>query len=94
MSHESRPVLDVVHIHPAIRQGVARPARTLVPEVQAAIAQAIATARAAGKTIGILAADGKADAYLEHGATMVGVGTDLHLLIAAADALAQRWREG
>jgi glutaredoxin-related protein len=37
MSHESRPVLDVAHIHPAIRQGVARPARTLVPEVQAAI---------------------------------------------------------
>lgn len=63
-------------------------------DVQAAIAKAIATGRAAGKTVGILAADGKADAYLAHGATMVGVGTDLHLLIAGADALAQRFREG
>lgn len=61
------------------------------PEVQAAIAQAIRTARAAGKPIGILVADGKAEPYLEQGATMVGVGTDLHLLIAAADAVAKRF---
>jgi 2-keto-3-deoxy-L-rhamnonate aldolase RhmA len=61
------------------------------PEVQAAIAQAIRTARAAGKPIGILVADGRAEPYLEQGATMVGVGTDLHLLIAAADAVAKRF---
>lgn len=61
------------------------------PEVQAAIAQAIRSARAAGKPIGILVADGKAEPYLEQGATMVGVGTDLHLLIAAADAVAKRF---
>lgn len=62
------------------------------PDVQAAIRAAIATARAAGKSCGILAADGKAEHYLEAGATMVGVGTDLHLLIAGADAVAQRYK--
>jgi 2-keto-3-deoxy-L-rhamnonate aldolase RhmA len=61
------------------------------PEVQAAIADAIRKGRAAGRAVGILAADGKADAYFAHGATLVGVGTDLHLLIAAADALASRF---
>ncbi len=61
------------------------------PDVQAAIAAAIKTARAAGKAIGILAADGKAEGYLEQGATMVGIGTDLHLLVAAADALVARF---
>ncbi len=64
------------------------------PDVQAAIRAAIQTARAAGKSVGILAADGKAEHYLEAGATMVGVGTDLHLLIAGADAVAQRYRAG
>jgi 2-keto-3-deoxy-L-rhamnonate aldolase RhmA len=62
-------------------------------DVQAAIKQAIATARGAGRAIGILAADGKCDHYLEWGATMVGVGTDLHLLVAAADALSQRFNK-
>jgi 2-keto-3-deoxy-L-rhamnonate aldolase RhmA len=62
------------------------------PDVQAAISAAIRTARAAGKAVGTLAADGKADGYLEQGATMVGVGTDLHLLVAAADALAARFQ--
>ena len=63
-------------------------------DVLAAISQAIAVGLAAGKTVGILAADGKADPCLAQRTTMVGVGTDLHLLIGAADALAQRWREG
>lgn len=61
------------------------------PEVQAAIAQAFRTANAAGKAAGVLAADGKAEHYFEAGATMVGVGTDLHLLIAGADAVAARY---
>ncbi len=61
------------------------------PEVQAAIEQAIGIARAAGRAIGILAADGKAEQYLQWGATMVGVGTDLHLLVAAADAVAAKF---
>jgi 2-keto-3-deoxy-L-rhamnonate aldolase RhmA len=64
------------------------------PEVQAVIAQAIRTAVAAGKAVGTLAADGKAQHYFDAGATMVGVGTDVHLLIAGADAAAQRYRLG
>lgn len=89
------PGVDAVFIGPSdLAASLGHRGNAAHPEVQAAIAQAIATGRAAGKTVGILAADGKADAYLAHGATMVGVGTDLHLLIAGADALAQRWREG
>ncbi len=62
------------------------------PEVQAAISAAIRTANAAGKAIGILSTDGKAENYLNQGATLVGVGSDVHLLVAAADALAARYR--
>jgi hypothetical protein len=49
------------------------------------------TGRAAGRPVGILAADGKGEGYLDQGATLVGVGTDLRLLVAAADALAARF---
>jgi 2-keto-3-deoxy-L-rhamnonate aldolase RhmA len=63
-------------------------------DVQAAIAAAIKTANAAGKAIGILAADGNAQHYLDWGATLVGVGTDLHLLIAGADAVAKKFKAG
>jgi len=63
-------------------------------DVQAAIAAAIRSANAAGKAIGILTADGKAEAYLDQGATLVGIGTDLHLLVAAADALVARFKIG
>lgn len=62
------------------------------PAVQAEIAKAFQVANAAGKAAGVLAADGKADHYFEGGATMVGVGTDLHLLIAGADAVAAKYR--
>ena len=62
------------------------------PDVQTAIAQAFKTANAAGKAAGVLAADGKADHYFAEGATFVGVGTDLHLLIASADAAAARFK--
>ena len=62
------------------------------PEVQAAIAQAFKTANAVGKAAGVLAADGKAEAYFAGGATLVGVGTDLHLLIAGADAAAAKFK--
>jgi 2-keto-3-deoxy-L-rhamnonate aldolase RhmA len=64
------------------------------PAVQAEFSRAFKVAQAAGRTIGILCADGRADPYLEQGATMVGVGTDLHLLIAGADALAARFKAG
>ena len=52
-----------------------------------------AKAGAAGKAAGVLAADGKADHYFAGGATLVGVGTDQHLLIASADAVALRYRQ-
>lgn len=88
------PGVDAVFIGPSdLAASLGHRGNTGHPEVQAAIAQAIATGRAAGRTVGILAADGKAEPYLAQGATMVGVGTDLHLLIGAADALAQRWRD-
>jgi 2-keto-3-deoxy-L-rhamnonate aldolase RhmA len=88
------PGIDAVFIGPSdLAAALGHRGQAGHPDVQAAIAKAIATGLAAGRTVGILAADGKADAYLAHGATMVGVGSDLHLLIAAADALAQRWRE-
>jgi 2-keto-3-deoxy-L-rhamnonate aldolase RhmA len=88
------PGVDAVFIGPSdLAAALGHRGNAAHPEVQAAIASAIATGRAAGKTVGILAADGKADGYLAHGATLVGVGTDLHLLIGAADALAQRWRD-
>ena len=62
--------------------------------MQAAISKAIVISKAAGKPIGILTVDGNGEPYLlvEQGATMVGVGTDLHLLIAGADALAARFK--
>jgi 2-dehydro-3-deoxyglucarate aldolase len=51
------------------------------PEVQAAIVQVHAAARAAGKPTGILApAEADARRYLEMGITMVAVGSDLGLL--------------
>ncbi len=63
-------------------------------EVQAAIAQAIDTGRAAGKAVDKLAADGKAEHYLARGATLVGVGRTCTCSSPSADALAQRWRDG
>jgi 2-keto-3-deoxy-L-rhamnonate aldolase RhmA len=63
------------------------------PVVQAAIAQAFKTANAAGKAAGVLAGDGKADHYFEGGATMVGVGIDLYLMMAGADAVAAKYRQ-
>jgi len=63
------------------------------PVVQAAIAQVFKTANAAGIAAGVLAGDGKADHYFEGGATMVGVGIDVYLLIAGAEAIAGRYRQ-
>ncbi len=85
--------IDAVFIGPSdLAASLGHRGQATHPEVQAAIAGAIRTAKAAGRAIGILTADGKADGYLEQGATMVGVGTDLHLLVAAADALAARFQ--
>lgn len=86
------PGVDAVFIGPSdLAASLGFRGQSNHPEVQAAIAQAFRTANAAGKAAGVLAADGKADHYFEAGATMVGVGTDLHLLIAGADAVAARF---
>ncbi len=62
------------------------------PEVQAAIEQAIAQIRAAGKAPGILMANEQlARRYLELGALFVAVGVDTTLLARSAEALAARF---
>jgi 2-keto-3-deoxy-L-rhamnonate aldolase RhmA len=60
------------------------------PEVQAVIEGAIRRCRHAGRPIGILApVQSDAKRYLEMGATMVAVGSDLGLLARASDGLAE-----
>ncbi|MBM7344827.1 4-hydroxy-2-oxoheptanedioate aldolase [Pantoea coffeiphila] len=62
------------------------------PQVQAAIAGAIKTIRAAGKAPGILMADeALARHYLELGALFVAVGVDTTLLARTAEALAAKF---
>jgi 4-hydroxy-2-oxoheptanedioate aldolase len=64
------------------------------PEVQAAIEQAIAQIRAAGKAPGILMANEQlAKRYLGLGALFVAVGVDTTLLARGAEALAARFIE-
>jgi 2-keto-3-deoxy-L-rhamnonate aldolase RhmA len=87
------PGVDAVFIGPSdLAASLGHRGQSGHPDVQTAIGNAFRTARAAGRAIGILAADGKAEPYLDQGATMVGVGTDLHLLIAAGDSLAARFK--
>ena len=87
------PGVDAVFIGPSdLAASLGHRGQSGHPEVQAAISQAIAIGKAAGKAVGILTVDGKGEPYLEQGATMVGVGTDMHLLIAGADALAARFK--
>lgn len=63
------------------------------PEVQDAIASAIARCQEQGRTIGILApvAD-DARRYIAQGATLVAVGSDLGLLVRGSDALVEAFR--
>lgn len=62
------------------------------PEVQAAIAAILAAARAAGKPSGILApVEADARRYMEMGATVVAVGSDLGALRSSTQALADRY---
>jgi 4-hydroxy-2-oxoheptanedioate aldolase len=61
------------------------------PEVVAAVLGGIRRARAAGKAAGILAGETQCRQYVDAGATMVCLGSDLGLLVRAADQLAKRW---
>jgi len=62
------------------------------PDVQAAMAQVFAAAKAAGKAIGILApVEADARRYLELGATFVAVGSDLGVFRSGTQALRDRF---
>ena len=64
------------------------------PEVQAAMAQIIAAAKAAGKPIGILApVEADARRYMEMGATLVAVGSDQGLFRAATQGLRDKYAD-
>ena len=64
------------------------------PDVQAAIEDAIARVRKAGKAVGILSADEKlARRYLELGATFVAVGVDTTVLMRGLQTLAGRFKQ-
>ncbi|MGQ9367438.1 aldolase/citrate lyase family protein [Azospirillum sp. ST 5-10] len=63
------------------------------PEVQAAIEDAIARIRAAGRPAGILSADeALARRYVDLGCAFVAVGSDVGILARTAEALAARFR--
>ncbi|KAF7599596.1 MAG: 2-dehydro-3-deoxyglucarate aldolase [Candidatus Dactylopiibacterium carminicum] len=63
------------------------------PEVQAAIKDAIARIRAAGKPAGILTGDeAQARQYIEWGCCFTAVGADIALLARAAEQLAARFQ--
>ena len=62
------------------------------PDVQAAMAQVFAAAKAAGKAIGILApVEADARRYLELGATFVAVGSDLGVFRSGTQALRDKF---
>jgi 4-hydroxy-2-oxoheptanedioate aldolase len=64
------------------------------PEVRAAIEDAMARIRLAGKAPGILAVvEADARHWLERGALFVGIGSDIGLLARHSEALAARFRE-
>jgi 2-dehydro-3-deoxyglucarate aldolase len=64
------------------------------PEVQKAMADVVAAAKACAKPIGILAPiEGDARRYLEMGATCVAVGSDLAVLRAGTQGLVDRFRD-
>ena len=86
------PGVDAVFIGPSdLSAALGHRGQPGHPDVQAAISKAIAIGNAANTAVGILTVDGKGEPYLDQGATMVGVGSDLHLLVAAADALAAKF---
>ncbi len=64
------------------------------PAVMEAALDGIRRIRAAGKAAGILAAEPQAGLYLQAGANLVCLGSDLGILVKAADALASRWTAG
>jgi 2-keto-3-deoxy-L-rhamnonate aldolase RhmA len=66
-------------------------AQPMHPEVVAAAVEGLRRIRAAGTGAGILAGEAQAAMYVEAGANMVCLGSDLGLLVKTADAMASRW---
>jgi 2-keto-3-deoxy-L-rhamnonate aldolase RhmA len=66
-------------------------AQPMHPQVVQAALDGVRRIRAAGKGAGILAGDAQAGLYVEAGANMVCLGSDLGLLVKTADALAAKW---
>ncbi|MBK6007040.1 4-hydroxy-2-oxo-heptane-1,7-dioate aldolase [Ramlibacter ginsenosidimutans] len=61
------------------------------PQVVEAALDGVRRIRAAGKAAGILAAEAQAAMYVDAGANVVCLGSDLGVLVRNADALAARW---
>ena len=84
--------VDGLFIGPVdLATGLGHLAQPTHPAVVQACLDGVRRIRATGKAAGILAAEPQAQAYLDAGATMVCLGSDLGLLTKAADALAARW---
>jgi len=87
------PRLDAVFIGPSdLAADMGHPGKPAAPEVKAAVMEALARIRAAGKAAGILTTD---PAYIEEatqaGANFVGVGIDVTIFASALRALAGRY---
>lgn len=85
--------VDGIFIGPSdLSAGLGYLGQPLHPEVQAAMQTIIASARAAGKPIGILApVEADARRYLEMGISFVAVGSDLGVFRAATQALRDKF---
>ena len=85
--------IDCVFVGPSdLSAGFGKLGQPNDPEVQAAIAHVFARAKAHGKAAGILApVEADARRYLEMGATVVAVGSDLGLFRGASQALRDKY---
>ena len=85
--------IDCVFVGPSdLAAGYGQLGNANDPEVQAAIAHVFARAKANGKAAGILApVEADARRYLELGATVVAVGSDLGVFRSATQALHDRY---
>ena len=88
------PGVDGLFIGPSdLAAGFGRLGDPLHPEVQEAMLQVFARAKAHGKPVGILApVEADARRYLEMGATFVAVGSDLGVFRSATQALRDKFR--
>lgn len=87
------PGVDAVFIGPSdLAAGYGHLGNPLHPEVQAAMRTVFAAAQAHGKSIGILApVEADARRYMEEGANVVAVGSDLGAFRGATQALRDRF---